>query len=66
MIKLSNRQLQICRYLAEGKNNNEIAALLFLSKHTIKSHVSAIIANIGAVNRTHAAYILAKENIINV
>lgn len=66
MIKLTKRELEICRYLAEGKKNNEIARLLYLSEHTIKSHVSEIISIMGATNRTQVAYLLGKENIINV
>lgn len=64
-MKLTPRELEICRYLAEGKNNGEIARILYLSEHTIKAHVSDIIAQLGAVNRTQVAYILGKENIIN-
>ena len=66
MNKLTQRELQICKYLVEGKNNTEIARLMFLSKHTVKSYVSMIIADMGAVNRTHVAYLLGKENIINM
>lgn len=65
-MKLSQLDLEICKYIAEGKKNIEIARILFLSEHTIKSHVSDIILALGAVNRTQVAYILGKENIINV
>lgn len=64
-MKLTPREMEICKYLAEGKKNVEIARILYLSEHTIKSHVSDIIAHLGAVNRTQVAYILGKENIIN-
>lgn len=65
-MNLSQREMEICKYLVKGKKNVEIARILFLSEHTIKSHVSDIIANLGAANRTQVAYILGKENIINV
>ncbi len=65
-MKLSQLDLEICKYIAEGKKNIEIGRLLFLSVHTIKSHVSNIIFQLGAANRTHVAYLLGKENIINV
>ncbi|MBO5385711.1 response regulator transcription factor [bacterium] len=65
-MKLTEREKDICRYLVEGKNNNEIAKILFLSQHTVKAYVSSIIAHLGAKNRTHVAYILGKENIINL
>lgn len=65
-MKLTKRELEICKYLIQGKNNNEIGKLMFLSEHTIKFHVSSIIARLGAANRTEVAYILGKENIINL
>ena len=64
-MRLSKREKEICNYLIEGMNNTEIAKILFLSEHTIKSHVSSIIKKFGAKNRTHVAYLLGKENIIN-
>jgi LuxR family maltose regulon positive regulatory protein len=36
---LSQRELEIIRLLAQGLNNKEIAASLFLSAHTIKTHL---------------------------
>lgn len=65
-MRLSEREMEICKYIAEGKKNVEIAKILYLSEHTIKSHVSDIIANLGAANRTQVAYILGKENIIKI
>ncbi len=65
-MRLSKREMEICKYLAEGKKNIEIAKILYLSEHTIKSHVSDIIASLGAANRTQVAYILGKENIIKI
>ncbi len=64
-MKLTNREMDICRYLVEGKNNCEIAKILYLSQHTVKVYVSGIISHLNAKNRTHVAYILGKENIIN-
>ena len=65
-MKLTKREIEICKYLVQGKNNNEIGKLLFLSEHTVKYHVSSIITRFGASNRTEVAYILGKENIINL
>ena len=65
-MRLSQREMEICKYNKKKKKNIEIAKILYLSEHTIKSHVSDIIANLGAVNRTQVAYILGKENIIKI
>ncbi len=64
MKNLTKRELEICSYLALGMKNVEIAKTLYLSKHTVKAYISAIIAALGARNRTEAAYILGKKNII--
>ena len=65
-MKLTKREQEICKYLAQGKNNIEIGKILFISQHTVKAYVSSIISQLGAKNRTHVAYILGKENIINL
>ena len=63
---LTQRKLTICSLMAIGKTNSQIAKELNVSSHTIKKHVSEIISELGAQNRTHAVYILAKENIIKI
>ena len=64
-MKLTKRELEICKYLVLGKNNTEIGKILSISPHTVKAYVSSIISTLGATNITHVAYILGKENIIN-
>lgn len=64
MRHLTNRELEVCKYLILGLDNSEIAKKLFISKHTVKIYVSSIIESLGAKNRTEVAYILGKENII--
>ncbi len=64
MRHLTNRELEICSYLVQGMKNIEIANTLYLSKHTVKAYVSSIITTLDAKNRTEAAYILGKKNII--
>ena len=65
-MKLTDRQKEICKYLVLGMSNLEIANKMFLSVHTVKMHVSTILAQFGAKNRTQAAYILGHENIMNL
>lgn len=59
MKHLTKRELEVCKYLTQGLDNSEIAARLFISRHTVKIYVSSIIEALGAKNRTEAAYILA-------
>lgn len=53
--KLTDRQANILRQLAEGRSNKEIARQFFISPATVKAHVANIIALLGAANRTEAA-----------
>ncbi|MBE1533169.1 response regulator transcription factor [Actinomadura algeriensis] len=48
---LSERELEVVRALARGRTNQEIAAELFISVSTVKSHLSGIQAKLGVRNR---------------
>ncbi|WP_167618070.1 LuxR C-terminal-related transcriptional regulator [Maribellus sediminis] len=61
---LSNRELETLKLIAEGLSNQEIADALFLSIHTIKSHVKSILLKLD-VDKRSKAVVKAKElNII--
>jgi ATP/maltotriose-dependent transcriptional regulator MalT len=51
---LSIRELQVLCLVAQGLDNRQIAARLFLSEATIKTHLRRLSARLGAVNRAHA------------
>jgi DNA-binding NarL/FixJ family response regulator len=51
---LSSRELEVLRLLAAGQTNRQIAERLFVTERTVKFHVSAILAKLGAGNRTEA------------
>ncbi|SNS85310.1 two component transcriptional regulator, LuxR family [Actinomadura meyerae] len=48
---LSDRELEVVRALARGRTNQEIAAELFISLSTVKSHLSGIQTKLGVRNR---------------
>jgi DNA-binding NarL/FixJ family response regulator len=52
---LSARELEVLRLLAGGRDNAEIAAELFISPSTAKSHVSRILGKLRSENRLQAA-----------
>ncbi len=52
---LSKRELEVLPLLAEGLSNQEIAARLYLSLHTVKAHARSIYAKLGVNSRTQAA-----------
>lgn len=55
VVRLTKRQEEIARWIAEGKSNGDIAAILGLSLQTVKNHVSAILEKLGVENRTAVA-----------
>lgn len=55
LAKLSERELQVLELVAAGVPNREIAATLFISPETVKSHLAQILRKLPARDRTHAA-----------
>jgi DNA-binding NarL/FixJ family response regulator len=53
--RLSKREFEVLEQLIEGRDNAEIAQTLFISQHTVKKHVSRILAELGVDNRVQAA-----------
>jgi two-component system NarL family response regulator len=62
-VKLSERELDILRLIAEGCDNDEIAARLFLSPRTVKNHVSSILGKLEMNNRVQAAVYAIRRGI---
>lgn len=58
---LSERQLEILGFLAQGKSNAEIARALHRSPNTIREHVSAILRRLNLKSRTQAALLASKH-----
>jgi LuxR family maltose regulon positive regulatory protein len=51
---LSERELEVLRLVAEGLSNSEIAARLFVSVGTVKTHVHNILGKLGVEGRPRA------------
>jgi DNA-binding NarL/FixJ family response regulator len=54
---LTARETMVLRLMALGLGNKEIASRLDISEHTVKFHVSSILAKLGAASRTEAVTI---------
>lgn len=50
----TERELEILQLIAKGAANKEIAAALFISENTVKTHISNLFAKLGARDRTEA------------
>lgn len=53
-VKLTRRETQVLEKLAEGTSNTRIADSLFLSEHTVKTHLYNIYKKVNVRNRTQA------------
>ena len=62
---LTAREREILQLLADGMSNSDVAAKLFISQETVKSHVRHILAKLEADTRTHAVAIALREAIID-
>lgn len=58
---LTPRQREIVELLSKGLTNHEISALLGIAENTVRVHVAAILAVLGASNRTEAAFIYRRR-----
>jgi DNA-binding NarL/FixJ family response regulator len=61
---LSGREIQILQLIADGLSNREIAAELFLSEETVKTHIHHVLGKLRARSRAHAAAIGLRSDII--
>ncbi|MBO5177686.1 MAG: response regulator transcription factor [Lachnospiraceae bacterium] len=64
--KLTRREIEVLKLLAEGLFNKEIAYKLSISEKTVKNHVSNIFKKIGVFDRTQAAVYAIKNNIVEL
>jgi DNA-binding NarL/FixJ family response regulator len=61
---LSPRELEICRLVARGLSNREIAATLYLSEATVKTHVAHVLARLGLRDRVQVAVFAYERGIV--
>jgi NarL family two-component system response regulator LiaR len=61
---LTRRERDVLLLIVDGLTNVEIADRLVVSLSTVKTHVSSIIAKLGATSRTEAAAIAVREHLI--
>lgn len=64
--KLSDRELDVLRFVAMGFLNKEIAIKLNISERTVKNHLSNIFKKIDCTDRTQAAIFAVRNGLVNV
>ncbi len=61
---LSERELEVLKLIAIGKDNGEIATELFISPKTVKNHISNILMKLQIENRIQAAVYAVRRGIV--
>jgi DNA-binding NarL/FixJ family response regulator len=62
--ELSDRELEVLKLIAIGKDNAEIARELFISPKTVKNHISNILMKLQIENRIQAAVYAVRSGIV--
>jgi DNA-binding NarL/FixJ family response regulator len=63
LARLSDREVQVLKLIANGKDNSEIARELFISAKTVKNHISNILLKLSISNRIQAAVYAVRSGI---
>lgn len=62
---LTAREKEVLALMAEGLHNPDIAERLFVSRSTVKFHVSSILSKLNASSRTEAVALALQEGLLN-
>ncbi|MBD2666734.1 two component transcriptional regulator, LuxR family [Richelia sinica FACHB-800] len=61
---LSNRELEVLKLMVEGLSNPEIAARLYLSPNTVKTHVRGIMNKLAVDDRVQAVVVALRSGLV--
>jgi DNA-binding NarL/FixJ family response regulator len=64
--RLTGREVEILRVLAEGMSTDEVAENLFISRLTVQSHVKSILAKLGVHSKLEAVTFALRRGIIDL
>lgn len=62
--QLSQRELEVLKLMVEGLSNPEIAAILYLSPNTVKTHVRGIMNKLAVDDRVQAAVVALRAGLV--
>jgi len=60
LASLTEQELKLLGFIAEGLTNREIGEQMFLAEKTVKNYVSSVLAKLGVERRTQAAVLASK------
>jgi DNA-binding CsgD family transcriptional regulator len=62
---LSGRECEVLEQIAQGHSIDDISADLFLSPHTVRTHIKNILRKLGARTRAHAVAMAISDGVID-
>jgi two-component system, NarL family, response regulator len=63
-LQLTKRELEVLTLIAQGRTNQQIAQILFITSGTVRVHVHAILKKLNVSDRTQAAIFALQQNLI--
>ncbi|HEY0784953.1 MAG TPA: response regulator transcription factor [Acidobacteriaceae bacterium] len=63
---LTERETDVLRLIVGGNSNKEIAAALFISEATVKTHINNLLGKMGVTDRTQAATSALQRGIVHL
>jgi DNA-binding NarL/FixJ family response regulator len=64
--RLTDREMEVLRLVAEGDNNRDIARKLFISENTVKNHIRNILEKLHLHNRLAAVAYAVREKLLEI
>lgn len=65
LINLTSRESEVLHCLSQGMTTDEIAAYLYLSHETVKTHRSKLMQKFNARNAFHLGVLVMKRGMLN-
>jgi DNA-binding NarL/FixJ family response regulator len=64
--ELTTRETEVLELIVGGNSNKEIAAALFISEATVKTHINSLLSKLGVTDRTQAATTALQRGIVHL
>lgn len=62
--RLTARELDVLKLVAQGQSNKRVGAALSISEETVKTHMKSILPKLGANDRTHAVALALRRGVL--
>ena len=64
--RLTDREMEVLRLVAQGLNNRDIAKELFISENTVKNHIRNILEKLHLHSRMEAVVYAVREKLLEI